>query len=187
VYCGSRLGSDAAFADAARALGGELARRGHSLVYGGGRVGLMGVVADAALAAGAHVVGVIPQALHDREVAHHSLTELLVVSTMHERKLAMAARADAFVALPGGIGTLEELYEMWSWHQLGYHDKPLALLNTSGYFDPLLAFMRSSVAAGMVDERSSRILRVHDTVTSLLDDLEAATARRGVEPNYRAI
>jgi uncharacterized protein (TIGR00730 family) len=115
------------------------------------------------------------------------LTELLVVSTMHERKLAMAARADAFVALPGGIGTLEELYEMWSWHQLGYHDKPLALLNTSGYFDPLLAFMRSSVDRGMVDERSSRILRVHDTVSALLDDLEAAMARRGSEPNYRSV
>jgi uncharacterized protein (TIGR00730 family) len=174
VYCGSRRGDDPRFVQAAVDVGQHLARGGHELVYGGGRVGLMGALADAALAAGARVTGVIPRALLDREVGHTGLTELIVVQTMHQRKLAMAERADAFVALPGGIGTLEELYEMWSWRQLGYHDKPVALLNVAGYYDPLLAFMRAGVAAGFVAERHHALLLVEDDVASLIARLDRA-------------
>jgi uncharacterized protein (TIGR00730 family) len=132
VYCASRTGASAAYAAAAKAVGSEIGRRGWRLVYGGGRAGLMGVVADAALAAGAQVVGVIPTSLMERELGHTGLTELHVVETMHERKLRMAESSDAFVALPGGIGTFEELFEVWTWRQLGYHDKPLGLLNVDG-------------------------------------------------------
>jgi uncharacterized protein (TIGR00730 family) len=133
VYCGSRAGNGAAFANAARAIGQAIGRRGWRLVYGGGRAGLMGSVADAALAAGSEVIGVIPKALMGRELGHGGLTELHVVDTMHERKRLMAERSDAFVALPGGIGTFEELFEVWTWLQLGYHDKPVGLLNATGY------------------------------------------------------
>ena len=135
VYCGSRPGELAAYTDAACEVGTLIGQRGWRLVYGGGRAGLMGVVADAALAAGASVVGVIPESLMDRELGHPGLTELHVVETMHQRKMMMAERSDAFIALPGGIGTFEELFEVWSWRQLGYHDKPLGLLNVAGYYD----------------------------------------------------
>ena len=141
VYCGSRPGEDFVYSDAAQAVGGEIGQRGWQLVYGGGRAGLMGVVADAALAAGASVVGVIPQSLMSRELGHTGLNELHVVETMHERKMMMAERSDAFLALPGGIGTFEELFEVWSWRQLGYHDKPLGLLNVAGYYGALLGFL----------------------------------------------
>ena len=144
VYCGSRPGDLPAYADAARAVGTEIGRRGWQLVYGGGRAGLMGVVADAALAAGAAVVGVIPQSLMVRELGHAGLTELHVVDTMHQRKTMMAERSDAFLALPGGIGTFEELFEVWTWRQLGYHDQPIGLLNVAGYYDPLLADRKST-------------------------------------------
>ena len=132
VYCGSRPGVVPAYAQAARDLGQAIARQGHGLVYGGGNVGLMGIVADAVLAAGGPVVGVIPEALVQREVGHQGLSEQHVVPDMHVRKRMMAERADAFIALPGGIGTLEELFEVWTWRQLGYHDKPIGLLNVAG-------------------------------------------------------
>ena len=162
IYCGSRFGDAPGYAQAARTLGRLLAERGDSVVYGGGRVGLMGAVADAALAARGRVIGVIPQALMDREVGHAGLTELHVVQTMHERKQLMAERADAFIALPGGIGTLEEIYEVWSWQQLGYHDKPVALLNVDGYYDALLQFMRVSHERGFVSSPQYHALLVDD-------------------------
>jgi uncharacterized protein (TIGR00730 family) len=187
VYCGSRFGDAPAFADAARAVGRLLGEAGASLVYGGGRVGLMGAVADAALATGGRVVGVIPQALMDREVGHTGLSELHVVQTMHERKHRMAERADAFLALPGGIGTLEELYEVWSWQQLGYHDKPVALLNVDGYFDPLLAFHRTMHVRGFVSDAQAQALLVDSDPVNLLMRLRAAAARATAPDDYSKI
>ena len=149
VYCGSRSGSEPMHAEAARVIGGEIGRRGWQLVYGGGHAGLMGVVADAALAAGARVIGVIPESLMGRELGHRGITELHVVQTMHERKMMMAERSDAFLAMAGGIGTFEELFEVWSWRQLGYHHKPLGLLNVAGYYDALLAFSGAQPRAGL--------------------------------------
>ena len=141
VYCGSSPGNDPAFLQAAREVGGLIAQRGHSLVYGGGNTGLMGVVADAVLAAGGQVVGVIPDNFVRQELEHRGLTKLHVVSTMHERKALMASLADGFLALPGGIGTLEEIAEVFVWTQLGLHMKPCALLNINGYYDPLVSFL----------------------------------------------
>ena len=187
VYCGSRFGDAPVFRRAAQQLGRRLAERGDSVVYGGGRVGLMGTVADAALAAGGRVVGVIPQALMDREVGHGGLTELHVVQTMHERKQLMAERADAFIALPGGIGTLEELYEVWSWQQLGYHDKPVALLNVDGYYDDLLAFMRVAHARGFVSAQQHHALLVDDDSARLLDRIGVATAKATARDDYSKI
>jgi uncharacterized protein (TIGR00730 family) len=182
VSCGSRFGDAPAFAEAARALGRLIAERGGQLVYGGGRVGLMGTVADACLAAGGRVVGVIPDALMAKEVGHAGLSELHVVQTMHQRKLLMAERADAFVALPGGIGTLEELYEMWSWQQLGYHDKPVALLNVDGYYDALLAFMDAAHARGFVSDAQHAALLVDTDPARLLATIEDA-ARAATRPD----
>lgn len=179
VYCGSRPGADAAFAAAARDVGSAIGRRGWRLVYGGGGSGLMGEVADAALAAGARSTGVIPAALMERELGHRGLEELLVVETMHERKRAMAERSDAFVALPGGIGTLEELFEVWTWLQLGYHAKPVGLLNVAGYYDPLLAFLDRSVALGFVPPAQRALLQVEAQVDTLLDRLAALAERPG--------
>jgi uncharacterized protein (TIGR00730 family) len=146
VYCGSAAGARSDYVDAARRLGRVMAERGLGLVYGGGRVGLMGVVADAALAAGGRVVGVIPEALASAEVAHDALTELHVVADMHRRKAMMADRADAFLTLPGGIGTFEEFFETLSWTALHLHHKPMGVLNVAGYFDPLLAMLDHAVA-----------------------------------------
>ena len=187
VYCGSRPGVLPAYADAARAVGRAIGERGWQLVYGGGRAGLMGLVADAALAAGAPVIGVIPRSLMDREVGHHGLTELHVVETMHERKLMMAERSDAFVALPGGIGTFEELFEVWSWRQLGYHDKPLGLLNVAGYYDPLLAFMASTVRQGFVAESQHALLQVDTEAGALLDRIAALMPLATAPDDYRRI
>lgn len=144
VYCGARPGSNPVYAEAARFAGRWIAEHGGQLVYGGGRGGLMGIVADAALQAGARVIGIIPQALVEKEWAHDGCTELHVVETMHDRKSMMAEKADAFLALPGGIGTLEELFEVWTWRQLAYHDKPIGLLNTAGYYDGMLNFMKTA-------------------------------------------
>jgi len=141
VYCGSSPGSDPAFLRAAREIGALVAQRGHTLVYGGGNVGLMGEVADAAMATGGRVIGVIPDNLARKELAHEGLTELHVVATMHQRKALMAALADGFLALPGGVGTLEEIIEVFVWTQLGLHAKPCAFLNVNGYYDPLVAFL----------------------------------------------
>ena len=187
VYCGSRFGDMPAYAQAARELGGLIAQGGGCVVYGGGRVGLMGVVADAALAAGGQVVGVIPQALMDLEVGHTGLSELHVVQTMHERKQLMAERADAFVALPGGIGTLEEIYEVWSWQQLGYHDKPVALLNVAGYYDALLDFMRVSFERGFVSTRQYHALLVDEDPARLLERLAQAASQATARDDYTKI
>ena len=150
VFCGANPGDDPAFMRAAAELGEAIAGSHHALVYGGGRVGLMGAVADAALRAGGDVVGFIPQALVDREIAHRGLTELVVTGSMHTRKAAMADRSDAFIALPGGFGTLEEVLEVLTWNQLGIVSKPVALLNVNGYFDALLAFIDHAVVAGLI-------------------------------------
>lgn len=187
VYCGARCGDDPAFTAAARTLGRLIAEDGVVLVYGGGHVGLMGVLADAALAAGGRVVGVIPQSLVDREVGHAGLTELHVVKTMHERKHLMAERADAFIALPGGIGTLEELFEVWSWQQLGYHDKPIAMLNVAGYYDALLEFMRASHLHGFISATQHQALLVDDDAARLLKRLRQAAAMATARDDYTQI
>ena len=187
VYCGSRLGDLPAYAQVAGNLGSLIARGGGSVVYGGGRVGLMGVVADAALAAGGRVIGVIPQALMDLEVGHSGLSELHVVQTMHERKQLMAERADAFIALPGGIGTLEEIYEVWSWQQLGYHDKPVALLNVAGYYDALLDFMRVCFERGFVSSHQYHALLVDKDPARLLARLAEAATQATARDDYSKI
>ena len=171
VFCGSSSGARAAYTHAAAAAGEVIARRGLGLVYGGGQVGLMGVVADAALRAGGAVVGVITQALKDREVAHHGLTELHVVRTMHERKALMAALADAFLVLPGGIGTLEEFFEVWTWGQLGEHAKPVGLVNAGGYYDGLVRFLDTTQAEGFLKAKHRHMLTVGDTPAAVLDAL----------------
>lgn len=181
VYCGSRSGTSPAFRSAAEAIGQEIGARGWGLVYGGGNVGLMGAVADAALAVGAEVVGVIPERLVGLEVGHRGLTTLHVVETMHERKRLMAELADVFIALPGGIGTFEELFEVWTWRHLGYHDQPIGLLNVDGFYDPLLAFMRQTQATGFVDAAQQGMLTVGTEPAELLDGL-AAEAGRATRP-----
>ena len=186
VYCGSRPGRDPAFAAAARLVGTSLAGRGWRLVYGGGGSGLMGELADAALAGGAEALGIIPAALMGRELGHRGLTRLVVVESMHERKRLMAENSDAFIALPGGIGTFEELFEVWTWLQLGYHRKPVGLLNVSGYYDPLLAFLDASMAQGFVPPAQRELLQVHTDVDALLDRLgRLAEAASG--DDYRRI
>jgi hypothetical protein len=181
VYCGSRFGSSPAFLAAAQALGREIGQRGWRMVYGGGNVGLMGATADAAMAAGAEAVGVIPERLVNREVGHRGLTELHVVQTMHERKKLMAELADVFIALPGGIGTFEELFEVWTWRHLGYHDQPIGLLNVEGFYDPLLAFMAHTQQAGFVDQHQQSMLAVHADPVALLNQL-ATEATRATQP-----
>jgi len=183
VFCGSSPGRRPGHAALAEALGRALARRSLTLVYGGGRVGLMGVVADAVLAEGGRAVGVIPKALARKEVAHEGLSELEVVTTMHERKARMAELADAFLALPGGLGTLEELFETWTWGQLGIHGKPLALLDTADYFDHLVAFLDHAVAEGFVRAQHRAMVRRHRVPEDgdpgvLLDRLAAYRAPR---------
>ncbi len=173
VYCGSSTGVRPEYAAAARATGRLLAERGIGVVAGGGSVGMMGAVADAALAAGGEVIGVIPHALAAREVDHTGLTALHKVDTMHERKALMAELADGFVALPGGLGTLEELMEVWTWAQLGIHRQPVGLLNVAGYFDGLLAFVDHAVAEGFVRPTYRAMLVVAETPAVLLDALAA--------------
>src|SRR3954454_16802322 len=168
VYCGSSFGADPAYLDATRELAQALAARSLRVVYGGASVWLMGALSDATLAAGGAVAGVIPQPLVDREIAHPGLTELHVVRSMHERKALMAELSDAFVALPGGIGTLEELIEMWTWAQLGLHSKPLAVLNTLGYYDGLATFLDHAVEQGFLVARSRDALTVAPDAQALL-------------------
>jgi uncharacterized protein (TIGR00730 family) len=181
VFCGSRRGSAAAYADAARAFGAVLARRGLGLVYGGGHIGLMGILADAALAGGTTVVGVIPQALADKELAHRGLTELVVVETMHERKAVMADRCDAFAALPGGYGTGDELFEVLTWAQLGLHEKPVGFLNVEGYFDPLLSWLDHMVREDFLSPAHRRLVRVARDAEGLLKLLAAGPAPTGAD------
>lgn len=171
VYCGSRHGKRPAYTAAAQALGRELAQSGRSLVYGGGNVGLMGVVADAVLEAGGEVIGVIPRPMVTRELAHHGVTKLHVVSSMHERKALMAQLADGFIALPGGVGTLEELFEIWTWAQLGIHQKPLGLLNTEGFYTSLVTFLDHLTAEDFVTPENRSLLRIDADPKSLLDKM----------------
>lgn len=179
VYCGSRPGRRPAYTALARALGQAIGRRGWQLVYGGGRAGLMGAVADAAVAAGARVIGVIPESLMRLEVGHAGLHELRVVQTMHQRKQQMAERADAFIAMPGGIGTFEELFEVWTWRHLGYHQSPIGLLDAQGYWQPMLDFLARSVADGFMDEHQMGMLQVDDDIDRLLDALSARRSSAG--------
>ena len=174
VFCGSNGGADPAYLAAAEAVGAGLARRGVRVVYGGGRVGMMGAVADAARAAGGEVVGVIPQQIFDLEIGHTGLDDLRVVGSMHERKALMAELSDAFVALPGGIGTLEELFEVYTWAQLGIHAKPLGLLDVAGYFQPLVAFLDHAVRERFLRPEMRTLLAVSDDLDELLAALAAS-------------
>jgi uncharacterized protein (TIGR00730 family) len=158
VYCGSRPGVEPAFAEAARQVGLWIAQNKGQLVYGGGHNGLMGMMADACLQAGGRVIGVIPKALVEKEWAHTGCSELHVVENMHERKRLMAEHADAFLAMPGGIGTFEEFFEAWTWRQLGYHDKPVGLLNINGYYDSLLAFLSTAVRQGFMNAGQMQLI-----------------------------
>jgi uncharacterized protein (TIGR00730 family) len=171
VYCGSRSGNDPRYAEAARQLGTTIGQRGFRLVYGGGHAGLMGEVADATLAAGGQVLGIIPRRLVARELGHRGIQELRVVETMHDRKLQMAEAADAFVALPGGLGTLEELFEVWTWQQLGYHARPIGLLDTAGFYAPLLALLAHTREAGFVSAEQVARLRIATEPDRLLQRL----------------
>jgi len=173
VFCGSRPGNDPEFAAAARLLGETLATSGRRLVYGGGHVGMMGIMADAALRAGGEVIGVIPRALQERELAQRNLTRLHVVGSMHERKALMAELADGFIALPGGLGTLEEFFEIWTWVQLGLMAKPLGLLNVNGFYGALLAFLDQVQAKGFVPREHLAIVSVAPQPAELLALMEA--------------
>ncbi len=174
VFCGSSSGQGDGYRATATELGGLLAARGLTLVYGGAHVGTMGAVADGCLVAGGKVVGVMPQRLVDREVAHAGLTELHVVDSMHTRKALMAERSDAFIALPGGFGTYDELFEILTWAQIGLHTKPIGLLNVGGFYTPLLTFLHGAVAAGFVQQRHFDLLHVAETAADLLDRLARA-------------
>ena len=187
VYCGSRPGVDPAFAATAAQVGHWIGARGGQLVYGGGRSGLMGVVADATLAAGGRVVGVIPQTLVEREHAHHGCHELLIVDTMHERKRLMAEHANAFLALPGGIGTFEEFFEVWTWRQLGYHDKPVGLLNVDGYYDGLLGFIDTMAGQGFVTPPQRELLQADADIPGLLARLGRLAVAATEPDDYRRI
>jgi uncharacterized protein (TIGR00730 family) len=182
VYCGSRPGNNPLFAEAAVQVGQWIGQHGGQLVYGGGRNGLMGTVAQATLDAGGRVLGIIPKALVEKEWANHDCTELIVVDTMHERKRLMAEHANAFLALPGGIGTFEELFEVWTWRQLGYHDKPVGLLNIAGYYDGLMGFLKTSVEQQFMGEWQMGLMQT-DTDTARL--LPALIQGAGLAPEGR--
>jgi uncharacterized protein (TIGR00730 family) len=171
VFCGSKTGNRPAYADAAREMAKAIVRRGLGLVYGAGHIGLMGVLADAALQAGGEVIGVIPQALVDKELAHAGLTQMHVVGSMHERKSRMADLSDAFIALPGAYGTADEFFEILTWAQLGLHAKPTGLLNVKGFFDPLFAWLDHAVVEGFLRERHRQLILKANDADSLLDML----------------
>ncbi|MNX85658.1 LOG family protein YvdD [compost metagenome] len=173
VFCGSKPGNRPAYVESARALGRALVARGLGLVYGGASVGVMTEVADTVLAAGGEVIGVIPETLLQREVGHRGLTELHVVQTMHERKALMASRSDAFIGLPGGYGTFEELFEVITWGQLGIHRKPVGLLNVEGYYDAFMALVDHAVAEGFIPPSHRGLILVDTTPEGLLDQLDA--------------
>lgn len=176
VYCGSSNRVDQLYKDAAVALGKDIAAQGWGVVYGGGRVGLMGLVADAALGAGAHVVGIIPKHIQSREIEHTDLTELHVVDSMHTRKRMMVERSDAFVVLPGGLGTLDEFFELLTWKQLGLHDKPIVLVNINGYWTKLLDSIRYIAAVGFMREGDMNTFLIVDTVEEATKAIRAAPA-----------
>lgn len=181
VYCGSRPGVQPEYSALAQEVGRWIGEQGGQLVYGGGKAGLMGLVADATLAAGGRVIGVIPQALVDKEHAHRGCTELHVVPNMHERKRLMAEHAQAFLALPGGIGTFEELFEVWTWRQLGYHDKPIGILNAHGFYDPLAQFIGHVTAQGFMADWQNELVRWGDAAVPLLTQLRAACQPAGAQ------
>ncbi|GGY08328.1 cytokinin riboside 5'-monophosphate phosphoribohydrolase [Litchfieldella qijiaojingensis] len=172
VYLGSREGKGLMFRETAEALGREIAQHGHGLVYGGARIGLMGALANAVMAEGGEVIGVMPDHLVEREQAHLGLTRLIRVANMHERKASMAAHADAFIALPGGIGTLEELFEIWTWQYLGLHDKPIGVLDVAGFYTPLLNFLDTTVENGFLDASTRQRLFAADRPKPLIEALE---------------
>jgi uncharacterized protein (TIGR00730 family) len=172
VFCGSSHGTNPAYEEAAKNLGSELARRNIALVYGGGNVGLMGVIADAELAAGGEVIGVIPEALMAKELGHSGIQDLRVVKTMHERKAMMAELSDGFIAMPGGIGTFEEFFEIVTWAQLGFHAKPCALLNVNGFYDPLLRLVDHAIEEGFIKSSQRRILITEPEINALLHRME---------------
>ena len=174
VFCGSRSGSKPLYADVTRRLGIALVKRGMTLVYGAGHIGLMAVLADAVLQAGGQAIGVIPQALVDKELAHAGLTEMHIVASMHERKAKMADLSDAFIALPGAYGTADELFEILTWAQLGLHAKPIGLLDVDGFFDPLLAWLDHTVREGFLREKHRDLLLKSDDPARLLDLLQSA-------------
>lgn len=178
VFCGSNSGANPAFAEAARQLGRLLAQRGIGLVYGGGCVGLMGEIADSVMAESGEVIGVIPEALLAREVGHRGVTELIVVRSMHERKARMAELADGFIAMPGGFGTFEELFEVITWAQLGIHRKPCGVLNVEGYYDSLIAFMDKAVEDGFVSAANRTLVLESRDPETLLDLMDSS------KPNY---
>lgn len=185
VYCGSNAGRQPVYAEAARAFGHELARRGLGLVYGGSSAGIMGILANAVLEQGGRVIGVIPEALVKKELAHNNLTEQHIVASMHERKTMMAEKADGFVALPGGVGTLEEIFETWTWAQLGFHAKPCGLLNIAGYFDALTAFLDHTVDEAFMRPQHRAMLAVESDAGRLLDRFahyEPPTVSKWIEP-----
>lgn len=184
VFCGSAVGARAEFAAAADNLGRAIAERGYGLVFGGGSIGLMGVAADAALDAGAEVFGVIPDLIMDCEVGHNGLTELCVVRSMHERKAMMANRADAFIALPGGFGTMDEFMEIVTWAQLGIHSKPCVLVNVAGYYDPLLRFLEVAVEDGFIRPENRGLIQVAQTPAEVLQIIESAWGSRGEIPAH---
>ena len=169
VFCGSAHGNDRIYTEVAQDLVRQIVERGHGLVYGAGHVGLMGVIADAVLEANGSVIGVIPQDLVDRELAHERLTELHIVETMHQRKALMADRSDAFLAIPGGVGTADELFEILTWRQLKIHDKPIGILNVQGFFDPLLAWIQSATEQGFIRPRHRNLFVVKEDVSEILD------------------
>jgi uncharacterized protein (TIGR00730 family) len=182
VFCGSSHGANPAYAEAAKNLGGELARRGIALVYGGGNVGLMGVIADGVLAGGGQVIGVIPEALMAKELGHKGVQDLRVVKTMHERKAMMAELSDGFIAMPGGIGTFEEFFEIVTWAQLGFHSKPCALLNVNGFYDPLLHLLDHAIAECFVKPKQRDLALVESDFSKLLDRM--ATHHVPHEPKW---
>ena len=178
IYCGSKKGNSAVFEAGARALVQEMIKRDLSLVYGAGRVGLMGVIADEMLAAGKEVLGIIPQKLVDREVAHKGCTELIIVETMRDRKWLMAERGDGFIAMPGGIGTLEELFEIMTLNQLHYIQKPLGIFNVNGYYDKLIDFLNHAMESGFLYPEQEDLLIISDDPVELLDQMASYQARR---------
>lgn len=172
VFCGSNPGHDPAYLEAAKTLGQRVVSHGYKLVYGGAEVGLMGAVADAALDSGGHVIGVMPRALVQKEIAHKNLSELHEVSSMHERKALMADLSDGFIALPGGVGTLEEIFEIWTWAQLGHHDKPLAFMNIAGFYDPLATFLDHQSDEGFVRKGHRNMAIFNDNADEILSAFE---------------
>ena len=175
VFCGSSYGALEAYADIARETGRAIAEQGFTLVYGGAKVGLMGTVADAALAASGKVIGVLPRSLQDKEIGHEGLSELHLVDSMHERKAMMADLSDAFIALPGGVGTLEEIFEVWTWGQLGYHKKPCGFLNAEGYYDHLIAFLDHQTEQGFTKQVMRDMAQIASSPLDMIRQFENYT------------